>query len=188
MFHCSACRRQLLAKPSDNCCCSLFSFLFSSGIYFSLVLFQAFRFFKPNKRTQNSFATTRQILDVQKQPAEVFCKKRCSKNFANFTGKHLCWSLFLIKFHAFRLFLISTYLFILIHTYLFILVFRSSRQEVFCKKGVLRNFAKFTGKHLCQSLFFNRCFSVNFAKFLRTTFLTEHLQWLLLLCSLYTII
>ena len=27
--------------------------------------------------------------------------------------------------------------------------------EVFYKKGVLRNFAKFTGKHLCQSLFFN---------------------------------
>ena len=27
-------------------------------------------------------------------------------------------------------------------------------QEVFCKKGVLKNFAKFTGKHLCQSLFF----------------------------------
>ena len=31
---------------------------------------------------------------------------------------------------------------------------RSSRPEVFCKKGVLKNFAKFTGKHLCQSLFF----------------------------------
>ena len=28
--------------------------------------------------------------------------------------------------------------------------------EVFCKKGVLRNFAKFIGKHLCQSLFFNK--------------------------------
>ena len=28
---------------------------------------------------------------------------------------------------------------------------RSSRQEVFCKKGVLRNFGKFTGKHLCFS-------------------------------------
>ena len=26
--------------------------------------------------------------------------------------------------------------------------------EVFCKKGVLRNFVKSTGKHLCQSLFF----------------------------------
>ena len=32
----------------------------------------------------------------------------------------------------------------------------SSRPEVFCKKGVLRNFAKFTGKHLCQGLFFNK--------------------------------
>ena len=33
---------------------------------------------------------------------------------------------------------------------------RSSRPEVFCKKGVLRNFTKFTGKHLCQRLFFNK--------------------------------
>ena len=33
--------------------------------------------------------------------------------------------------------------------------FRSSRPEVFCKKGVLRNFVKFTGKHLCQRLVFN---------------------------------
>ena len=56
--------------------------------------------------------------------------------------------------------------------------------EVFCKKVVLRNFAKFTRKHLRQRLFFNkiagrlaillrtslwhRCFPVNFAKFLRT--------------------
>ena len=28
--------------------------------------------------------------------------------------------------------------------------------EPFYKKGVLRNFAKFTGKHLCQTLFFNK--------------------------------
>ena len=34
--------------------------------------------------------------------------------------------------------------------------YRSSRLEVFCRKGVLRNFAKFTEKHLCQSLFFNK--------------------------------
>ena len=33
---------------------------------------------------------------------------------------------------------------------------RSSRPEVFCKKGVLRNFVKLTGKHLCQSLFYNK--------------------------------
>ena len=30
------------------------------------------------------------------------------------------------------------------------------RPEVFCKKGVLKNFAKFSGKHLCQSPFFNK--------------------------------
>ena len=28
--------------------------------------------------------------------------------------------------------------------------------EVFYKKGVHRNFTKFTGKHLCQSIFFNK--------------------------------
>ena len=33
---------------------------------------------------------------------------------------------------------------------------RSSRPEVFCKKGVLRNFGKFAGKHLCPSLFSNK--------------------------------
>ena len=27
---------------------------------------------------------------------------------------------------------------------------------MFCEKGVLRNFAKFTGKHLCQSLFLDK--------------------------------
>ena len=68
------------------------------------------------------------------------------------------------------------------------LTFRSTPPEVFYKKGVLKNFAKFTGKHLCQSLFFNkvratllkmrlchRCFNVTFARFLGTTFSKEHL-------------
>ena len=52
--------------------------------------------------------------------------------------------------------------------------YRSVCPEVFCKKGVLRKFPKFTGKHLRQSLYFNkaaglrhRCFPLNFAKFLR---------------------
>ena len=57
--------------------------------------------------------------------------------------------------------------------------------EVFCKKGVRKNFAKFTGKHLSRSLFFNKelqargvqlylkmtlqrmCFPLNFPKFSR---------------------
>ena len=46
--------------------------------------------------------------------------------------------------------------------------------EVFCKKDVLRKFVKFTRKHLCQRLFFNKVAGI--AKLLRTTFLTEHLR------------
>ena len=82
---------------------------------------------------------------------------------------------------------------------------RSSRREVFCKKVVLRNLTKFTGKHLCQSLFFfnkvagqrpatllkkrllHRCFPVNFVKILRTPFYIEHLWWLLLYVQLSNI-
>ena len=65
---------------------------------------------------------------------------------------------------------------------------RSSCPEVFCKKRVLRNSVKFTGKHLSQRLFFNEfaanllkkslCFPVNFAKLLSTPLFTEHLRWL----------
>ena len=74
---------------------------------------------------------------------------------------------------------------------------RSSHRRCSGKMGALRNFAKVTGKHLSQSLFFNkvagvrsanllkmslwhRYFPVNFAKFLRTLFLTDHLWWPLL--------
>ena len=96
---------------------------------------------------------------------------------------------------------------------------RSSHRRCSVIKDVLRNFAKFTAKHLCQSLFFNkvagvwftarsshrRCsgkkkvflkepkacnfikkrlwhrrFPVNFAKFLRTPLLQNTSRWLLL--------
>ena len=33
---------------------------------------------------------------------------------------------------------------------------RNSRPEVFCKKGVLKNFAKYMGKRLLQGLLFNK--------------------------------
>ena len=67
---------------------------------------------------------------------------------------------------------------------------------MFYKKRVLRNFAKFTGKHLCQSLILNkvtglrpalwhRCFPANLAKFLRTPIFTKHLWWLLLYKSYF---
>ena len=37
---------------------------------------------------------------IQKQPPEVFYKKAVFKNFAILTGKHLYWSLILIKLQA----------------------------------------------------------------------------------------
>ena len=73
--------------------------------------------------------------------------------------------------------------------------YQKQPSKVYCRKDVLRNFAKFTGKH--QSFFFDkvsglrpatllkkrcwyRSFPVSFAKFLRTPFFKEHLWWLLL--------
>ena len=41
---------------------------------------------------------------------------------------------------------------------------------MFCKKGVLRNFAKFIGKHLCQSLFFNKVAGLRPATLLKKRF------------------
>ena len=66
------------------------------------------------------------------------------------------------------------------------------RPKGFCKKGVLKNFVKFAGKNLCQSVFFNKvadlmpekkpwhsCFPVNFGKILKTLFVCRAPRWLL---------
>ena len=42
---------------------------------------------------------------------------------------------------------------------------------MFTEKTVLKNFAIFTDKHLCRTLFEHGCFSLNTAKFLRTPIL-----------------
>ena len=42
------------------------------------------------------------------------------------------------------------------YTHKLSIINRSSRPEVFYKKDVLRNFAKFTGKQMRQSQFFNK--------------------------------
>ena len=44
---------------------------------------------------------------------------------------------------------------------------RSNYAKVFSEKGVLKNFAKFTGKHLCWSLFFNKVPSLRSATLLK---------------------
>ena len=54
---------------------------------------------------------------------------------------------------------------------------------VFCKKGVLTNFSKFTGKQQCQSVFFKRLytgFSCEFAEICKITFFQNTFGRLLL--------
>ena len=62
--------------------------------------------------------------------------------------------------------------------------FRNSHRRCSIKKGVFKNFSKFTGKHLCQSLFFNevfliknqvQMFSCEFCQISKYIFFTEHL-------------
>ena len=72
-----------------------------------------------------------------------------------------------------------------------LLKFRSSRQ-VFCKKDVLKNFAKFTGKQLCRVSFWiklqtwglhfikKRLLAQVFYEVLKKTFFIEHLWWVIL--------
>ena len=71
--------------------------------------------------------------------------------------------------------------------FFYITIYGSSHRRFSVEKGVLKNLANFTGKHLFWSLFLdskkrlqNRCFSVKFAKFLRTTILKKICERLLL--------
>ena len=57
--------------------------------------------------------------------------------------------------------------------------------QMFFKIDVLKNFANFTGKHQCWSLFLvnfikkrlqHKCFPVKYANLLRTPFFTKHLR------------
>ena len=55
------------------------------------------------------------------------------------------------------------------------IIFKSSRPETFCKKDALKNLAKFTGKHLCQSLFLKKetlvqLFSCEFCEIFKNAF------------------
>ena len=68
---------------------------------------------------------------------------------------------------------------------------RSSHRRCSIKIGVLKNFVKFTGKHLCQSLYFNKVagdlaqvFSCKFCEIFKKNFFTEH-RWPTASVSIY---
>ena len=58
-------------------------------------------------------------------------------------------------------------------------LFRNSHQRCSVRNGVRKNYAKFTGKHLCQSLYFKtslaQAFSCEFCEISKNIFFTEHL-------------
>ena len=76
------------------------------------------------------------------------------------------------------------------------MIYRSSRPEMFCKEGVLKNFAENTCPRASfliklqvfsyqKKRLWHRCFPVNLAKFLRIPFFIEHFRWLLLDLAYY---
>ena len=116
----------------------------------------------------------------------IYLLLRCS------TEKQNIKTTYLISLTFFLLVFQTSFLSILAFSSFFVFCISSSNstshRKCSVKKGVLSEFAKFTRKHLCQSLFLNKvaglrpaillkkslwhkCFPVNFAKFLRTTFL-----------------
>ena len=140
------------------------------------------------------------MLIFKRSRSRMFFKIGALKKFAIFTGKHLCWPLQAF-FYRTPIVTASTFSRQQIFSgepgiycwpsHWFLLRTPSKTRlkpkkqplELFCKKGVLRNFANFTGKHLCSSSFLrelkevysfikkrlrHRRFAEEFTKFLRT--------------------
>ena len=79
----------------------------------------------------------------------LFYKKRFSENWGKFPGKYLQWTLLLIFKFAEQL--------------------QKQPPKVFFEESLIRNFAKFEGKHLCESLFFNKVVGLSPATLLKVT-------------------
>ena len=115
-------------------------------------------FLKNSQKSQENTCTRVSILiKLQAAPATLLKKRfwhRCFPvNFAKFLRIP-----FLQNTSA-RLLLYWTQLFCLFSDQIMLLfstLCRSSYWRCFIKKGVLKNFTKFTGKQLCQSLFLNK--------------------------------
>ena len=63
-------------------------------------------------------------------------------------------------------------------------MFRNSYRRCSVKKGVLRNFAKFTGKHLWQGLIFNKIAALRLSKCLSLN--VTHITDFIPIVSFYT--
>ena len=75
---------------------------FPEGIYKKGVLKNVSKFTDKHKKQSSTGVLSKDALkncakSTEKQPLAMLCKKGDHKNFANFQGKHLCWSFFFIK-------------------------------------------------------------------------------------------
>ena len=111
-------------------------------------------------------------------------KKGILRNFAKFTGKHLCQSLFFNKVAGTCNFIKKETL-----AQVFSCEFCEISKNTFFTdtsgRLILKTLLKFTGKHLCNSLFFNNfikketptlVFFSKFYKIFKNSFFTEHLR------------
>ena len=94
-------------------------------------------------------------------------------SFHNFTAFCLTVNVISVGLVGAKRFLYSSYILLNLRNDGWI---KSSHQRCSVRKGALRNFAKFTEKHLCQSLFFNKAscgcfvFAIQYQK-IKTEFL-----------------
>ena len=119
------------------------------------------------------------LSDMKPDPSGMKYKKKCTTSIISpsmslkviektwyMNDMHKGWSLYKIK-----------QINIEVYNYINVIfgIHRSSPWRCSVKIGILKNFAKFTGKHLFQSLFFNKetleqVFSCEFCEILKTTF------------------
>ena len=100
--------------------------------------------------------------EKDKKPITLFLVQHisCIQTFSQDARKHLRWKV-LQKSYMFAEILSTPLVMVLVLYYLSIVQWKiratdeqTQPPEVFHKKAVLKNFTKFTGKHLYQSLFF----------------------------------
>ena len=108
---------------------------------------------------------------------QVFCKICVLKSFLKFIGKHLCWKV--LQPATLYEKVSGTYISLrILRNFQFVLNFKSSCFQVFCKIGVRKCFTKFTGKHLCQSVFLVKLQVRNLQLYFKRDSATSDFLWI----------
>ena len=110
---------------------------------------------------------------------------------------YICYIYYLYLYNLYSIsytcHIINMYIYISLYMWSYVAYDKSSRSQMFFKIDVFKNFAMFTTKDLCWSLFLiklqvwrnskrelQHCFPENIVKFLRTTIFKEHVYCFIL--------